>query len=74
MRAGQLQCAFPCFRAGIREEDAVETGALSEAHGQFSLAFMVEEVRRVDERTALAGDGLLDSGVTVAERVDADTA
>ena len=74
MGARQLQRAFPGFGAGVGEEDAVEAGALGEAQREFGLTLVIEEVRGVDERAALAGDGFFDCRMAVAERVDADAA
>ncbi len=72
--AGQLHGALPGFGAGVGEEGAVEAGLLGEAQGELRLALVVVEVRGVDERAALAGDGFDDDRVIVAERVDADAA
>jgi hypothetical protein len=74
MGARQLHCALPGFGAGVGEEDAVEAGALGEAQREFRLSLVIEEVRRVDERAALAGDGFFDNRMVIAERVDADAA
>ncbi len=72
--ARQLERALPGFGAGVGEEGAVEAGALGEAQREFRLALVIEEVRGVDQRAALAGDGLLNRGMVIAERVDADAA
>ena len=72
--ARQLERALPGFGAGVGEEDAVEAGALGEAQRQFRLALVIEEVRRVDERAALARNRVLDRRMVIAERVDADAA
>ena len=45
-----------------------------QAQREFGLSFVVEEVRGVNERAALFGDGLFDCGMAVAKRVDADAA
>ncbi len=74
MGARQLQRAFPGFGAGVGEEDAIQAGALGEPQRKLRLALVIEEVRGVDERAALLGDGLLDRRMAVAERVDADAA
>ena len=58
--ARQLERALPGFGAGVGEEDAVEAGALGEAQRELGLALVVVEVRGVDERAALRGDGLFD--------------
>ena len=72
--ARQLQRALPGFGAGVGEKGAVEAGALGEAQREFRLTLVIVEVRGVDERAALAGDGFFNRGMAVAERVDADAA
>ena len=58
----------------LAEEGAIEAGPLGEAQRKLRLALVVVEVRGVDERAALAGDGFFNHRVVVAERVDADAA
>ncbi len=72
--ARQLHCAFPCFRPGIGEEDTIQAGALGEAQRQFRLTLVIIQIRGMDERAALAGDGFFNDGVAVAERVDTNAA
>ena len=72
--AGQLHGALPCFRAGVGEKGAVKAGLFGEAQGELRLALVEVEVRGVDERAALAGDGFNNDRVIVAEGVDADAA
>src|SRR5580698_99042 len=74
MGASQFKRALPGLGAGVGEEDAIESGALGEAQSEFGLAFVIEEVRRMNERAALLGDGFLDNWMAVAEGVDADAA
>ncbi len=70
--AGELECGFPGFGAGVGEEDAVEAGDLGEAERELGGVRVVEEVAGVDEGLRLRGDGGGDGGVVVAERADAD--
>ena len=56
--AGELECGFPGFGAGVAEEDAVEAGDLGEAERELGGAAVVEEVDGVDERLRLRGDGV----------------
>ncbi len=56
--AGELERGLPGFGAGVAEEDAVEAGDLGEAEGELGGAGVVDEVRGVDERGGLRGDGV----------------
>jgi hypothetical protein len=58
----------------LAKKHAVEAGALGEAQSEFRLALVIVEVRRVDERAALFGDGFFNNRMVIAERVDADAA
>ena len=49
----QLQCAFPRLGAGVRKEGAIHAGALGQPQRQLRLPFVIEEVRRVNQRAAL---------------------
>ena len=49
-----LSAPLPRFSAGVGKEAAVEAGALGQAQRELGLAFVIEEVRRVNERAALA--------------------
>jgi len=72
--AGEFHRALPGFGAGVREEDAVEAGALRQPLGERGLPLVEVEVGGVDEGAALADDGFDDDRVGVAERVDANAA
>ena len=72
--ASELECALPCLSAGVAEENAIEAGEARQALCKLGLSLMKEEVRCMDERAALARDGIDDGRMAVAERVDADAA
>jgi len=74
MCACELQRALPRLGAGIRKEHSIHAGALRQPHCQFRLAFVVKEVRSVDQRATLIHDGSFDRRMPISERVDADTA
>ncbi len=72
--ASEFQRGLPGFGAAVAEEDAVEAAHLSEAQSEVGGVLVEEEVRRVEQPLALAGDGLLDGGMTIAKRGDTDAA
>ena len=74
MRARQFQRAFPRFGAGVGKEDAIHARALRQPQRQFRLSLVIEEVRRVDQRSALVHDGSLNRRMPVAQRIHADAA
>ncbi len=74
MHARQFQRTLPGLGAGVGEEHAVKAGVFGEAQSKLCLAAVIEKVRGVDERAALAGDGLFNDRMAVAERIDADAA
>ncbi len=74
MCASQFEGALPSLCAGIGKESTVESRALGEQHGKFSLALVVVEIRCVNKRVALAGNGLFNRWMAVTQRVDADAA
>ena len=70
----KLQRGLPGFGAGVAEEDAVQAADLGEAKGEFGGVLVEEEVGGVEELRRLRGDRVVDGGVAVAERADADAA
>ena len=70
----QLQRSFPRFRAAVRKEGPVHARHLREAGGKFCLAAVEEEIRDVQQLFALFRNGLFDCRMTIAQRVDTDSA
>src|SRR6185437_2242381 len=56
------------------EEDAIEAADLGEAKCEVRRAFVIEEVRDVEQALALVLNGRFDGRMAVAERGDADAA
>ena len=74
VQSRQLQRSFPRFRAAVRKEGPVHARHLREAGGKLCLAGVEEEVRDVQQLFALFSDRLFDRRMTVAQRVDTDSA
>ena len=74
MCASQFEGALPSLCAGVGKESTVESSALREEHGEFSLTLVVVEIRCVNKSLALAGNGFFNRWMAVPQRVDADSA
>src|ERR1700722_9849368 len=74
MGASQFQSGLPCFCSAVREEGAIHAACFCQTQGQLGLSFVEEEVRDVDQLSALFGDGILNRRMAIAQCVDANTA
>jgi hypothetical protein len=72
--AGKFEGGLPGFGATVAEEDAVEAADLGETEGEFGGVLVEEEVRGVEDASALTGDRFYDGGVGVAKRRYSDAA
>src|ERR1035441_6860320 len=74
VRARQLERALDGLAAGVAEIGAVHAGNARDALSQAGHLVVEVVIRRVDQRTTLLGDSLLNHLAAVAQRVDADAA
>ena len=74
VQPGYLYGRFVSFGAGIAEKDVVHAGQRGKSIGESFLAGDAVEIRSVDQRARLFGDGFADVGVRVAEAGDGKSA
>ena len=74
MRARQLHRGFPRLGAGVRKEHAIHARALRQPQRQLRLPLVKEQIRSMNQRTALARNRLFNRGMPVAQRIHADAA
>ncbi len=71
--ASEFQARFDRFRATVAEECARQTRQDREPFGELTLQRMVEQVRTVQQRAGLIGEGAGEPGMSMTERRHADT-
>ena len=69
---GELEARFDGLGAAVAEKRARQARELREALGQLSLQRVEEQIRGVQQRLRLVGDGARQPWVRMAERRDAD--
>src|SRR5437016_7927966 len=70
-QADELDCAFDRLGPAVREENTLKTRQSAQLLSEAPLIFVVVEVGDVDELCGLVADGLDDTRVGVADRIDA---
>src|SRR5206468_4442572 len=71
--ACELQARLDRFCAAVTEERTLQAREIREPLGERTLERVVEQIRRMQQRARLLGDGTRQPGVRVAQRCDADT-
>src|SRR5438270_258606 len=72
--ASDLQRRLPGFGAAVRKEDAIEAGDARQALGDLRCELVVVQVRGVNQFRGLFRNGLQHRRVTIAQRIDSDSA